>query len=146
MNSVAPRFATSFNTPSPLLRRALLTDATLSAIAGIALVLAAGPVGAFLELPAVALRIAGLIFIPFAAFAGWLGSRTRVRRTLVFVVIVLNALWAVDSVLLLLAGWVETTPLGEWFVIGHALIIGAIAEVEFLGLRRSTLVESYARH
>jgi len=146
MNSVAPRFATSFNTPSPLLRRALLTDATLSAIAGIALVLAAGPVGAFLELPAVALRIAGMIFIPFAAFAAWLGSRSRVRRTLVFVVIVLNALWAVDSVLLLLAGWVETTPLGEWFVIGHALIIGAIAEVEFLGLRRSTLVESYARH
>jgi hypothetical protein len=145
MNSVAPRIATTFSIPSTLLRRALLTDATLSAIAGIALVLAAGPVGAFLELPAAALRIAGLIFIPFAAFAGWLGTRPRVRRTLVFVVIVLNLLWAADSVLLLLTGWVVTTTLGEWFVIGHALIIGAIAEMEFLGLRRSTLVESYAR-
>jgi hypothetical protein len=145
MNSVAPRLVTTFNTPSPLLRRALLTDATLTAIAGIALVLAAGPLGTFLELPAAVLRIAGVIFIPFAAFAGWLGTRSRVRRSLVFVVIALNALWAVDSVLLLLSGWVETTPLGEWFVGGNALIIAVLAEVEFLGLRRSTLVESYAR-
>jgi hypothetical protein len=144
MNSVAPRFVTSFNTPSPLLRRALLTDATLTAIAGIALVLAAGPLGTFLELPAAVLRIAGVIFIPFAAFAGWLGTRSRVRRTLVFVVIALNALWAVESVLLLLSGWVETTLLGECFVGGQALIVAVLAEVEFLGLRRSTLVESYA--
>jgi len=144
MNSVPSRLATSFNTPSPLLRRALLTDATLTAIVGIALVLAAGPLGAFLDLPAVALRIAGAIFIPFGAFAGWLGTRPRVHRTLVFVVIVLNALWAMDSVLLLLTGWVQTTMLGECFVIGQALFTGVIAEVEFLGLRRSTRVESYA--
>ena len=146
MNSVASRLATSFNTPSPLLRRALLADATLCALAGIALVLAAGPLGTFLELPAAALRIAGVIFIPFAAFAGWLGTRTRVRRTLVFVLIALNALWAVDSVLLLFSGWVETTLLGECFVIGQALLTAVVAEAEFVGLRRSTLVESYARH
>jgi hypothetical protein len=59
---------------------------------------------------------------------------------------VLNALWAVDSVLMLITRWVETTPLGDLFVIGHAIIIAAIAEMEFIGLRRSTLVESYARH
>jgi len=64
----------------------------------------------------------------------------------VFVVIVLNALWALDSVLLVLMGWVDTTPLGEYFVIGQAAIVGVLAEMEFLGLRRSTLVESYARH
>jgi hypothetical protein len=146
MNSVATRLVTSFKAPSPLLRRALLADATLSAIAGIALVLAAGPVGTLLDLPAVALRIAGVIFIPFAAFAGWLGTRDRVRRTLVFVLIALNALWAVDSVLLLFSGWVETTPLGECFVVGQALLTAVVAEVEFIGLRRSTLVESYARN
>jgi hypothetical protein len=49
-------------------------------------------------------------------------------------------------VLLLLSGWVETTPLGECFVVGQALLTAVVAEVEFLGLRRSTLVESYARH
>ena len=146
MNSVASRLAMSFNTPSPLLRRALLADAMLTGITGIALVLAAGPLGAFLALPAAALRIAGAIFIPFAAFAGWLGTRPRVNRHLVFALIALNALWAVDSVLLLLTGWVETTALGECFVIGQALFTAVIAEVEFLGLRRSTRVDSYARH
>ena len=146
MNNTATRLVTSFNTPSALLRRALLADATLTSVAGIFLVLAARPLGVFLSLPATMLQIAGLIFIPFGAFEGWLGTRPRVHRSLVFVVIVLNALWAVDSVLLLVTRWVETTSLGELFVIGHAVIIAAIAEVEFIGLRRSTLVESYARH
>jgi hypothetical protein len=146
MSTVARRATTSFNTPSLLLRRALLTDATLAAISAFALVVAADPLGDLFSLPSAALRIAGVIFIPFAALAGWLGTRPRVHRTLVFVVIVLNALWAVDSVLILLTKWVETTPLGEMFVIGQALVIAVIAEVEFLGLRRSTFVESYARH
>jgi len=92
------------------------------------------------------LQIAGLIFIPFGEFAGWVGTRPRVHRPLVFVVIVVNALWAVDSVLMLLTRWVETTPVGELFVIRQAVVVAAIAEIEFIGLRRSTLVESYARH
>jgi hypothetical protein len=41
---------------------------------------------------------------------------------------------------------VETTPMGEFFVIGQAVIVAIIAELELIGLRRSTLVESYARH
>jgi hypothetical protein len=146
MNNTATRLVTTFSTPSSLLRRALLADATLTSIAGIVLVLAARPLGVFPDLPTSMLQIAGLIFIPFGAFAGWVGTRPRVHRPLVFVVIVVNALWAVDSVLMLLTRWVETTPIGELFVIGQAVVVAAIAEIEFIGLRRSTLVESYARH
>jgi hypothetical protein len=146
MNTLATRLVTSFNIPSTLLRRALLADATLTSIAGIVLVLAARPLGAFLNLQPAMLEITGLIFFPVGAFAGWLGTRPRVHRSLVIVVIVLNALWAVDSVLLLLTRWMETTPIGEFFVIGHAVIVATIAELELIGLRRSTLVESYARH
>lgn len=145
MNNTATRLVTSFHTPSALLRRALLADATLSSVAGIVLVLAAKPLGELFELPLTMLQIAGMIFIPFGALAGWLGTRPRVLRSLVFVVIVLNTLWALDSVLLVLTRWVETTPIGEFFVIGQALVVAAIAEMEFIGLRRSTLVESYAR-
>jgi hypothetical protein len=146
MNNTATRLVTTFSTPSSLLRRALLADATLTSIAGVVLVLAASPLGVFLDLPAAMLQIAGLIFIPFGAFAGWVGTRPRVHRPLVFVVIAVNALWAVDSVLMLLTRWVETTPIGELFVIGQAVVVAAIAEIEFIGLRHSTLVESYARH
>src|SRR2546425_11589894 len=113
MNKVASRLVTSFNTPSTLLRRALLTDATLTAVTGIALVFAAGPLGDFLALPPALLRSAGAVFIPFAAFAGWLGTRPRVYRSLVFALIALNALWAVDGVLLLLTKWLEPTPWGD---------------------------------
>ena len=145
MNTVAPRLPVSFNTPSPLLRRALVADATLTAVTGLTLVFAADPLSTLLSLPAALLVVSGLIFIPFAALAGWLGTRARVHRTLVFAVIVLNALWAVDSVLLLFTKWVEPTLLGELFVISQALFTALIAELQFIGLRRSTAVDSYAR-
>jgi hypothetical protein len=128
-----------------LLRRALLTDATLTCLAGIALTLAADPLAALLQLPAGALRIGGLLFIPFAALAAWLGRRERVHRPLVFAVISLNALFALDMVILLFSGWVQTNILGEVFMAALAVITAVLAEVEFVGLRLSTLVESYAR-
>jgi hypothetical protein len=145
MNTVAPRAPISFYTPSPLLRRALLTDATLTGITGAALVVLASWLAPLLQLPSALLLSAGVIFIPFAVLVGWLGTRPRVHRPLVFAVIVLNALWAVDSVLLLFTRWVQPTPFGELFVVAQALFTAVIAEVEFIGLRRSTTVESYAR-
>jgi hypothetical protein len=74
-----------------------------------------------------------------------LGSLERLQRPFVFAVIVANAVWALDSVLLLFSGWVEPTILGKTFVVGQALIVGALAEMEFVGLRRSTQVQAYAR-
>jgi hypothetical protein len=145
MNTVAPRANTSFNTPSALLRRVLLADAVGTGISGLALLVAAAPLSARLGLPSGLLMGAAAIFIPFAAYVGWLGTRRRVHRPLVFAAIVLNALWAVDSVLLLLTPWVQPTPFGELFVIAQAVLVAGIAELEFIGLRRSTLVESYAR-
>jgi hypothetical protein len=142
MNHAAPLVAT-FSAPSLLLRRALLTDATLTALAGIALTLAGNPLADLLQLPATALRICGLLFIPFAALAAWLGTRDRVHRPLLFVVIALNALFALDAMILLFSGWLQTNILGEIFIAAHAVVTAVLAEVEFIGLRRSTLVESY---
>jgi len=146
MNTTTSRLVTSFSTPSILLRRALLSDATLTSVTGIFLLLAGKPLEIVLGIPATMLQIAGLTFILLGAFAAWLGTRPRVHRTLVFVVIVLNVLWAVDSMLMLISRWVQTTPIAELFVIAQAVIVASIAELEFIGLRRSTFVESYARH
>jgi len=144
MNNAASLVAT-FSAPSRLLRRALLTDATLTALAGLLLTFAANPLASLVQLPAGALRICGVLFIPFAALAAWLGTRPRVHRPLVFAVITLNGLCALDLVLLLLSGWVEPNLLGELVIAAHAVGIAVLAEAEFLGLRRSTLVESYSR-
>ena len=145
MSNATTSLVTSFTAPSPLLRKALLADALLSGITGLVLLLAAGPLATLEGLPVGLLRWSGIILIPFAAFVAWLGTRERVQRPLVFAVVACNALWALDSVLLLVTGWVEPTILGEVFVLGQAAVVAVLAELEFIGLRRSTLVEAHAR-
>ena len=144
-NATTTSLVTSFTAPSPLLRKALLADALLSGITGLVLLLAAGPLAIPAGLPVGLLRWSGIILIPFATFVAWLGTRERVQRPLVFAVVACNALWALDSVLLLVTGWVEPTILGEVFVLGQAAAVAVLAELEFIGLRRSTLVEAHAR-
>jgi hypothetical protein len=146
MSRASDRRVTHFTTPSSLLRRALLADALLSGATGLLLTLAAGPLSTLLGLSVGLLRGSGVFILPFAALAAWWGRRSRVGRTPVFALAVCNALWAVDSVLVLLLGWLEPTALGEVFVIGQAVIVAVLAELQFIGLRRSTLVEAHAFH
>jgi hypothetical protein len=108
-------------------------------------VLAAGPLATPLGLPVGLLRWSGIILIPFAAFVARLRAQERIQRPFVFAVVACNGLWALDSVLLLFTGWIEPTLLGEVFVIGQAIVVAVLAELEFVGLRRSTLVEAHAR-
>ncbi len=122
-----------------------LPDAILSGIAGLLLILGATPLTSLLGLPVGLLRGSGLILIPFTAGVAWLGTRDRLRRPLVFAVVACNALWALDSLLLLTTGWVQPTVLGGVVVFLQAALVAALGELEFIGLRRSTLVESHAR-
>ena len=144
MSTTTTRVVTKFTTPSSLLRKALLADAVLSGATGLLLATAASPLSGLLGLSVGLLREAGLFILPFAALAAWMRFRQRLSRISVFVLVVANALWALDSVLVLLLGWLEPTVLGEVFVVGQALIVAVLAELEFVGLRRSTLVEAHA--
>ena len=141
---MSSRQTRKFTTPSALLRNALLADAVLSGATGLTLALAAGPLSPLLGLSVGLLRESGVFILPFAALAGWMRFRDRLARTSVFVLVVANALWALDSVLVLLLGWIEPTVLGEVFVVGQAAIVAVIAELQFVGLRRSTFVEAHA--
>jgi hypothetical protein len=145
MSNATTTLVTSFTTPSSLLRKALLADAVLSGLTGLLLVLAASPLATPLGLPVGLLRGSGILLVPFAAFVAWLRAQERIQRPLVFAVVACNALWALDSVLLLFTGWLEPTFPGEVFVAAQAIAVALLAELEFVGLRRSTLVEAYAR-
>lgn len=145
MTNATTSLVASFTTPSPLLRKALLADAVLTGITGLLLALAATPLAGLLSLPVGLLRWSGIILIPFAGFVAWLRAQERLQRPLVFAAVACNVLWALDSVLLLFTGWIEPTLLGEVFVIGQAGIVAVLAELEFVGLRRSTLVEAHVR-
>ena len=145
MSTTTTHVVTKFTAPSSLLRKALLADALLSGITGLALALLAGPLATPLGLAVGLLRWSGIILIPYAAFVARLGKRARIQRPLVFIVVACNAVWALDSVLLLVAGWIEPTLLGEVFVLGQAAVVAVLAELQFIGLRRSTLVEAHMR-
>jgi hypothetical protein len=124
--------------PSDFLRRVLLADAITSGAMGLLLALLAGPLARWFGLPAGLLREVGIFLLAFAAFVAVLGLRRAPPRLLFWLVIVGNALWALDSVLLLVSDWVAPTALGGTFVVAQALVVAALAELEYTGLRRST--------
>jgi hypothetical protein len=123
--------------PSPLLRRALVADALTSGACGLVLAAAAQPLSGLLGLPTGLLRGAGLALLPFAALVAWLGIRTALPRAAVWALVAVNALWVVESVVLVLSGWVQPTGLGVAFVLAQAVLVALLAELEVVGLRRS---------
>jgi hypothetical protein len=134
--SVTP--ASALILSSRLLRNALRADGILSAITGLAFAAANSGLGMLFGLPSGLLFWSGALLVPYALLVAWLGTRMRIYRPLVFVVIGLNLLWALDSVGLLLSRRVAPTPLGSVFTLGQALIVALVAQLEFVGLRRST--------
>ena len=129
----------SLVTMSPLLRRALQADAVISAVAGVAMTLGASLLSELLHLPQTLLLAAGLALFPWAACLLWMASRPAVPRAAVWTVIVLNAVWIIDSAWVSMGGSYEPNLLGHAFIAAQALMVLVLAELEFMGLRRSGL-------
>jgi hypothetical protein len=123
--------------PSAFLRRALLLDAVASGATGVMMAAGAQVLSGLCGLPASLLTYSGLSLLPFAAIVGLLARRDSLPAAIVWAVIAYNALWSLDSLGLLASGWVAPTALGYAFVLGQALVVAALAECEYLGLRRS---------
>ena len=119
------------------LRRALTIDAAISGTTALALLAGAslleGPLGLSVSL----LHGAGLSLIPFTALLIYLLRRDPLPRGAAWFVVVCNALWAVDSILLLFTNWVDPTLLGQVFVVFQAIVVAAFAELQYVALRRS---------
>lgn len=126
------------------LRNVLLADAATSAACGLLMGAGAGTLEPLLGLPAALLRPAGIALLPFAAIVAVIATRVHVVRPAVWAVIVLNAAWAVESVLLLVSGWVAPTSFGDAFVVAQAAVVAAFAELEFFGVRRAAPVAASA--
>jgi len=123
--------------PSPLLRLAIKVDAAVSGIMALLLTFGAGLLAPLLRLPEPLLLESGLFLIAYAAFVGWLGSRTTMSRGLVLLVVTGNALWTMGSIALLFSGTVTPNLFGNAFVALQAIAVGIFAELQYLGLRRS---------
>ena len=123
--------------PSVFLRRAILADAIVSGAMALLLTFAAGGLASLLNLPEALLRETGLFLIAYAALVGWLGTRQAMPKALVVIVIAGNAAWTLGSIALLFSGTVTPNLPGEAFVTMQAIAVGAFAELQYIGLRRS---------
>ena len=123
--------------PSVFLRRAILADAIFSGVSALLLTFGAGALAPLLNLPEALLYETGLFLIAYAALVGWLGTRQSMPKAMVVVVIAGNAAWTIASIGLLFSGAVTPNLLGEAFVAAQAIAVGALAELQYIGLRKS---------
>ena len=123
--------------PSLFLRRAIQADAIFSGASALLLTFGAGALAPWLNLPENLLRETGLFLIAYAALVGWLGTRQSMPKPLVVIVISGNAAWTLASIALLFSGAVTPNLLGEAFVAIQAIAVGALAELQYIGLRKS---------
>jgi len=125
---------------STFLRRVLVLDAVSCAGMGFLLMTFTGWLSGVFDLPAALLQQASVVLLPFALLLAFLSTRSRLPRAAVWAVIVANAIWVIDSVVLLFTGWVQPSLLGYLFVVGQAAFVAVIVELEYIGLRKSVAV------
>jgi hypothetical protein len=90
-----------------------------------------------LALPAALLLAAGLALLPWAACLLWLARKPAVPAAAVWAVIVVNVAWVADSAWVALGGMFQPNALGQAFIAVQALAVAVLAELEFIGMRRS---------
>lgn len=127
-----------FANHTQLLRRAIAVDAIVGGVTGVLLVVAANLLGDLLALPVSLLRSIGLFLALFALCLGYVASRPIIPTNAAWGIIIFNAFWVVASVVLLFSGFINPNALGYAFVIAQALLVGGIAEAQYMGIRQLT--------
>ncbi|VVE49684.1 hypothetical protein PMO31116_04573 [Pandoraea morbifera] len=125
-----------------MLARVMLADALISAAVGLLQVLAAAPLAALLDLPAVGLRVTGLVLLAYGAALVWLVRRTAIPAAAAWAAIAVNAIWALECIVLLWSGWIAPNGLGVAFIGVHIATVLVFAELTFIGLRRRRLARA----
>ena len=119
------------------LRLLLALDAAVSGATGIATIAAADVLEPLFNVPAVVMRSAGAMLLPFAAMVFFFSRPAQLTPSRAWAVVALNVAWVVASVLALVTGWIQPTTLGLVFVLFQAVVVAALAELQFTGLRKS---------
>lgn len=124
---------------SPLLHFALLLDAVATTASGAALLLFTAEMETLLRLPSTLMSYAGWFMLAYAAVIALLSRRATLPRWAVWTVIIGNALWAVQCAALGFVGVLAPSTLGIAFLLVQAVVVAGFAELQYFGLRRSTL-------
>ena len=126
------------NLSSPLwLRRVLWADAASGiAIAALQLMFA-GPLSALLGLSAALLRGSALVLLAYVVLASVLAARSGQPRWLLALLVIDNWAWVAGCLLLAFGPVAAPTALGIAYLLLQAVAVAALAELQWLGLRRA---------
>lgn len=115
--------------PQVAVRRFLALDAVVTGGNGIAYAVASGPLGEFLGVDPGLLLELGVLLTVYAAGVAWLASRPQPPALGVKLVVDINALWAVLSLVALVA-WLEPTTAGLVWTPLQALTVAGFVKID----------------
>lgn len=122
--------------------RVLWVDALSCAATGALQLLFASVLARLTGLPAPLLLATGVVMLAYAGAVAWMASRALPPRRLIGLVVFCNFAWAAACVALLAAAGASITVLGWTWVLAQALAVVLLAELQWMGLRRTRMAAS----
>ena len=122
---------------STFLRTVIGLDAAACGLMGAGFAFDAGLLAAPLGLSPAFMQPVGLFLIAYAAGLVVLATRKALPRGAVWALVAFNAAWAVESIGIMLLGWVQPTALGIAFVAAQAVAALVVGDLQYIVLRRA---------
>ncbi len=124
-------------TVNPLLRTALVLDATASGVSALLFTFGASFIADWMALPVGLVFWIGIFMFPWTALLATAARQATLSRMVLIDIIAVNALWVVASFGIMLGGVVDPTALGVAFITVQAIAVAVFAELQFVGMRRA---------
>lgn len=121
------------------LKKAIATDAVVSAAASVAMMVGSTFLPDLLGLPAELLFWGGLALIPFVIELALILRMKQVPAGFIVAIIAINAAWVVASLFVAFGPAFAPTLFGKAFVVAQAAVVAIFAELQFLGLKRARI-------
>lgn len=129
----------AFLTSPAGLRRVLAFDALSGAGTGALQLGLTGLLAQWLGLSASLLQASGIAIFAFVALAGWLALQAAPPRAALAALVVGNFAWVAGCLALAFGGAPGVTGLGMAYLVFQAVVVLALAELQWMGLRRQRL-------
>ncbi len=120
-----------------LLRLVLKLDAVATGAVGVLSLAASPAMDDLLGIPLALLMPLGLFLIAYAVVIWTVATRTHVSRPAAWTAVAINLVYAVDAVVVIVAGWFALTALGTAFVLLQAAAVALFTAAQFYALRRA---------
>ena len=120
-----------------LFRRALRVDACVSGAFGVLLLASGGFVAGLLGMPSTFLWAIGGVCLAYAGVLLLVQTRPALSAATGSIFVLANSVWVVASLLLVVLRWLPLTPPGIGFVLLQAIVVGGLAYLQWLGVRRA---------